>query len=111
LNANIDEQSSYTKNTEKYAQKANEIVLEHTTEVEEMWKLDRGMGVYSPVPVAHIKIIMFLFCPNLSQNLNIKATSNTLPRENTLRRRAGAPGQGQHISCSAFIPGACFHLR
>lgn len=49
------------KNTEKYVQKANEIVAEHVTEVEEMQKLDRGTGDYSRVPVAHIKMIIFFF--------------------------------------------------
>lgn len=57
-------------------------MLERATEVEGIWKLDRGMGDYSPVPVAHIKMIIFFFCPNLRQNLNIKATSDMFPTEN-----------------------------
>lgn len=52
---------------EKYIQKANAIVLEHATEIEVTWKLDRGMEDYSPVPVAHIKMIIIKFCPKLRQ--------------------------------------------
>lgn len=48
-------------------QKAKEIVLECATEVEEIWKLDRGMGGNSPVPNAQKKITILLFCPNLRQ--------------------------------------------
>lgn len=61
-------------------------MLECATEVEEIGKLDRGMGDYSPVPVAQIKMIILFFCPNLRQNLNIKATSDMFPTENKLCR-------------------------
>lgn len=61
-------------------------MLEHATEVKEIWKLDRGRGDYSPVPVAHIKMIILGFCPNLGQNLNIKATSDMFPMVNKFCR-------------------------
>lgn len=62
-------------------------MLECATEVEEVWKIDRGMGDNSPVPIAKKKkTIILLFCPNLRKNLNIKATCDLLPTENKLCR-------------------------
>ena len=66
-------------------------MLERATEVEEIWKLDRGMGDYSPVPVAHIKMIILFFCHNLRQNLNIRTISDMFPMENKLCREGRSP--------------------
>lgn len=56
-------------------------MLESDIEVEEIWRLDRGMGHYNSVPVAHKKMIMiiFFFCSNLRQNLSIKGTFDVFP--------------------------------
>lgn len=61
-------------------------MLECASEVEEIWKLGRGMGDYSRIPVVHINMIIFFFCPHLRQNLDIKATSDMFPMINKPRR-------------------------
>lgn len=68
-------------------------MLESDIEVEEIWKLDRGMGHYNSAPVAHKKMIIFFFCPNLKQNLSIKGTSAVFPK----KKQAPLGGQ-EHLS-------------
>lgn len=86
-------------------------MLEHATEVEVIWKLDRGMADYSPVPVVHIKMIIIKFCLNLRQNFNIKVTCDMLPMESKLRRESRSNWARAVHQLFYISPGAGFHLR
>lgn len=59
------------------------------------------MADYSPVPVAHIKVIIIKFCHNLRQKLKIKVISYTFPMESKPRRESRS---------TWTRAGACFHL-
>lgn len=63
-------------------------MLERAAGVDVIWKLDREITDYSPVPITHIKMIIIKFCPNLRQNLNIKATSDMFPMESKSSRES-----------------------
>lgn len=72
-------------------------MLESDIEVEEIWRLDRGMGHYNSVPVAHKKMIMiiFFFCSNLRQNLSIKGTFDVFPQKK--KKKQALQGGQEHL--------------